>query len=264
MGALHAGHLSLASQARAENSLVVMSIFVNPAQFAPTEDLDKYPRTLATDLLAIQSTGDVDVLFLPTAKELYPSGIEQDVARQSGAFVSVLGLSHQLEGSIRPTFFRGVATILTKFLNVVQPTVLYLGQKDIQQSIVVRRLMQDLCYETTLTVGPTVREQDGLALSSRNIYLTPTDRRRASCLYRSLSAVADAYTRRGERNSAVLIGIARDILLDQGVEIEYVSIADMINLKEVDVVPENQEIVVSAAIRLGATRILDNIILNGS
>ncbi|CCG83179.1 Pantothenate synthetase [Taphrina deformans PYCC 5710] len=261
MGALHAGHLSLAQQARRETSLVVMSIFVNPAQFAPTEDLQAYPRTLDADLTEVRRAGTVDVLFLPTTQDLYPHGIEQDVTRQSGAFVSVLGLSHQLEGSIRPTFFRGVATILTKFLNVVRPDVMYLGQKDIQQSVVVRRLMADLCFDTVLRVGPTVRDPDGLALSSRNIYLGPQDRVRATCLYRALRAAETAFEQ-GETDGPTLRQAVRAVLdREEGVEVEYVSVADLQALREVDRLQHGQEVVVSAAVRLGATRILDNIIL---
>lgn len=262
MGALHAGHLSLAKQASAENSLVVMSIFVNPAQFAPTEDLEKYPRTIESDLAKIRKLGNVDVLFLPTAEELYPGGIEQDVSKQTGAFVSVLGLSHQLEGSIRPTFFRGVATVLSKFLNVVKPDILYLGQKDIQQSIVVRRMMRDLCYDCDLRIGKTVRESDGLAMSSRNVYLTPEYRSKATCLIRALSAAQEAY-QAGEKNCAVLREIARGVLAaEEGVEVEYLSIANTTALGELDVLQEGQQAVISGAIRLGATRILDNIILD--
>ena len=259
MGALHAGHLSLVNQAARENSLVVLSIFVNPAQFAPHEDLDRYPRPLESDLAKVKETGCVDVVFLPSANELYPGGITLEVSKQSGAFVTVLGLSHQLEGSIRPTFFRGVATVLTKFLNVVRPDVMYLGQKDVQQSIVVRRMMRDLCFDTELRVGATVREPDGLAMSSRNVYLTPIYRRKATCLIRALRAVEEGY-RHGERNCATLRQCARQVIDDEsGVETEYVSIADPQTLEELDVLKSGA--VVSAAVRLGKTRILDNIII---
>ena len=259
MGALHAGHLSLAQQAARESSLVVMSIFVNPAQFAPHEDLDKYPRPIESDLNAIRAMRAVDAVFLPSMMELYPGGIELDVTKQTGTFVSVLGLSHQLEGSVRPTFFRGVATVLTKFLNIIQPSILYLGQKDIQQSIVVRRMMKDLCFDAELRVGKTVREADGLAMSSRNVYLTPIYRKKAPCLYRALQAAEAAY-RAGESNCATLRETARSVLeAESGVEVEYVSVADMHNLEELDVIKDSA--VISGAVRLGQTRILDNIIL---
>ncbi|ORY82686.1 pantoate/beta-alanine ligase [Protomyces lactucae-debilis] len=260
MGALHAGHISLVHQAASENSLVVMSIFVNPAQFAPNEDLDKYPRPIESDLAKICETGKVDAVFLPSAQDLYPSGIELDVQRQTGAFVSVLGLSHQLEGAVRPHFFRGVATVLAKFLNIIQPTILYLGQKDIQQSIVVRRMMRDLCYDAELRIGQTVRESDGLAMSSRNVYLSAENRKRATCLSRGLFAAEDAY-KSGERNAETLRQCVRDILAsEEGVEVEYVSVAHMDDLRELNMI-EASPVVCSAAIRLGPTRILDNVIL---
>jgi pantoate--beta-alanine ligase len=260
MGALHAGHLSLVRQAKQENSLVVMSIFVNPAQFAPHEDLDKYPRPIESDLAKIRETGQVDAVFLPSAQDLYPSGIELDLNKQSGAFVSVLGLSHQLEGAVRPHFFRGVATVLAKFLSIIQPAVLYLGQKDIQQSIVVRRMMRDLCYDAELRIGATVRESDGLAMSSRNIYLSPENRKRATCLSRGLFAAEQRY-KQGERDATALRKAVSDVLTaESGIEIEYVSVAHMDDLRELETVTESPA-VCSAAIRLGPTRILDNVIL---
>lgn len=266
MGALHAGHLSLAAMARKETSTVVMSIFVNPAQFAPHEDLARYPRTLESDIGQITASGAVDVLFLPTVADLYPSGgiEERDPARQRGTFIQVLGLSHQLEGSVRPSFFRGVVTVLAKFLNVVRPSDMYLGQKDVQQAIVVGRMMRDLCLETRLRVGPTVRESDGLAMSSRNVYLSPAERARATCLYRGLAAAETAYHGgRGERRGDVLRRkVAAVLEAETGVAVEYVSVADMETLEEVDVVAEGQRAVVSAAVRLGGTRILDNVILD--
>lgn len=261
MGALHAGHQSLAEQASTENSLVVMSIFVNPAQFAPHEDLDRYPRPIESDLAKIRSQGKVDILVLPSASDLYPTGIVQDVNQQTGAFVSVLGLSHQLEGSIRPTFFRGVATVLAKFLNAIQPTVLYLGQKDIQQSIVVRRMMRDLCYDTELRVGKTIREEDGLAMSSRNMYLTPENRIKAPCLIRGLRAAEKEFNK-GQKDGAILkASVKRVIEAVPGVKLDYVSVADMNTLQELDVVRQDHGAVLSAAVKLGETRILDNIIL---
>lgn len=262
MGALHAGHLSLARQAARENSKVVLSIFVNPAQFAPHEDLDKYPRPFESDLAKIRESGVVDILLLPSASDLYPSGIVQDVTHQTGAFVTVLGLSHQLEGSIRPTFFRGVATVLAKFLNVVRPTVLYLGQKDIQQSIVVRRMMRDLCFDAHLAVGETVREPDGLAMSSRNVYLDTANRARAPCLIRALRAAETAYRDAGERDCAKMKHAAQCVLdAEEGVEVEYLSVADTETLDELDVLRTGQQAVISGAVRLGRTRILDNIII---
>ena len=403
MGALHAGHLALAKRARKETDLVVLSIFVNPAQFAPSEDLDKYPRTLDKDLEAIVATAEpvmpytnghahehahehalasghtsgtngvthgdepelrsaVDVILLPSARELYPTGITQDVSAQRGAFIAVHGLSHQLEGLVRPHFFRGVSTVVHKLLASVRPTTLYLGQKDVQQCVVVRRMMTDLLWhlDTSLVVGETVRESDGLAMSSRNVYLSPRDRRTAPRLYRALQAARHAYLDQGVRSADEIKSICRRHLApstvgedggrsaitaaeiagngavtgdrhanhtsraqeateedEDDLEIEYVSVADSVDLAEwvgdlppptsstaanssvgdgirpdsgIVPIPDTTSTrtetgigstggdaravsdlqrhckiaILSAAIRLGSTRILDNVILDGS
>ena len=303
MGALHAGHLALARRARAETDLVVMSIFVNPAQFAPTEDLGRYPRTLEADLARIAETADlstatesgpprsaVDILILPQAHELYPTGIVQEVSSQRGAFVSVHGLSEQLEGSVRPHFFRGVATVVHKLLAGVRPDVLYLGQKDVQQSVVVKRMMTDLLWhlDTALRIGETVRETDGLAMSSRNVYLSPEARRTAPILYAALAAAKQAYTHGGERDAQRICDIARSTLERANesssstthVEIEYVNVNDNVDLGDWHGTlpappapttaggpprqPQDKIAILSAAIRLGPTRILDNVLLNGT
>lgn len=412
MGALHAGHLALAKRARKESDLVVLSIFVNPAQFAPSEDLDKYPRTLDKDLEAIVATAEpvmpytngtashaangystnshsngttdganaqpelrsaVDVILLPSARELYPTGITQDVSAQRGAFIAVHGLSHQLEGLVRPHFFRGVSTVVHKLLAIVRPTTLYLGQKDVQQCVVVRRMMTDLLWhlDTNLVVGETVREQDGLAMSSRNVYLSQRDRKTAPRLYRALQAARQAYLagevrdaeevknicRRhlapssangaGQRESSITAAeiagnssatstdgnssIRQNGDVEEDLEIEYVSVADSVDLAEwvgdlpppsttttsssrtssstvgnatdarpdSGITPANDTVptttssssatttargedgaldkqavsdlqrhskiaILSAAIRLGSTRILDNVLLDGS
>ncbi|KAF9240608.1 Nucleotidylyl transferase [Melanogaster broomeanus] len=202
MGALHAGHLSLVRRSLTENDLTVVSIFVNPAQFAPHEDLNTYPRTLPQDLeqLAAQqvsaAAGDVrmpSAVFLPGVSEMYPSGISQDVASQKGTFVEVKGYSHQMEGASRPTFFRGVATIVTKLFNIVQPTNAYFGQKDIQQALLLRKMCRDLLFPYPdaghVHIVPTERDPvDGLALSSRNAYLSFEERSVADILYKALRA----------------------------------------------------------------------------
>ncbi|BFZ54910.1 pantoate-beta-alanine ligase [Savitreella phatthalungensis] len=299
MGALHAGHLALARRARAETDLVVMSIFVNPAQFAPTEDLSRYPRTLEADLARIAETAEtsgptsphpprsaVDVLILPQAHELYPTGIVQEVSSQRGAFINVHGLSEQLEGSVRPHFFRGVATVVHKLLAGVRPDVLYLGQKDVQQSVVVKRMMTDLLWhlDTSLRIGETVRESDGLAMSSRNVYLSPEARKTAPILHQALATAKRAYTDSGERDAEQIRGIARAVLERANapgatqVEIEYVNVNDNVDLADWqgplpsppppargDLKQQQQKIaILSAAIRLGNTRILDNVLLNGT
>ena len=207
MGALHEGHLKLVKASLRENDYTVVSIFVNPAQFAPTEDLASYPRTVESDIRLLASLVDsssgqerrVDIAFVPSVKEMYPNGFTQVVADQVGAFVEVKGLSHQMEGGSRPTFFRGVATVVTKLFHIIQPDRTYFGQKDIQQSIVLRRLVSDLVFSYPpspehLRVIPTGRDPtDDLALSSRNAYLTPDSRKVAPVLYRALKAGKDVW-----------------------------------------------------------------------
>ncbi|KAJ1020026.1 hypothetical protein NDA16_002029 [Ustilago loliicola] len=201
MGALHQGHLKLVEASLQENDHTVVSIFVNPAQFAPTEDLASYPRTLESDIHKLATVTDaassgqrrkVEVVFAPSVREMYPNGFTQVVADQIGAFVEVKGLSHQMEGGSRPTFFRGVATVVTKLFHIIQPDRTYFGQKDIQQTVVLRRLVSDLVFSHPpsaehLRVIPTGRDSnDNLALSSRNAYLTPDSRQVAPVLYRAL------------------------------------------------------------------------------
>ncbi|CBQ71118.1 probable pantoate--beta-alanine ligase [Sporisorium reilianum SRZ2] len=208
MGALHDGHLKLVKASLEENDCTVVSIFVNPAQFAPTEDLASYPRTVESDISKLASLSfttpsgqerRVDVAFVPSVKEMYPNGFTQVVADQVGAFIEVKGLSHQMEGGSRPTFFRGVATVVTKLFHIIQPDNTYFGQKDIQQSIVLRRLVSDLVFSHPpspdhLRVVPTGRDPtDNLALSSRNAYLTPDSRQVAPVLYRALKTGQDVW-----------------------------------------------------------------------
>uniref|UniRef100_V5EUS4 Pantoate--beta-alanine ligase n=1 Tax=Kalmanozyma brasiliensis (strain GHG001) TaxID=1365824 RepID=V5EUS4_KALBG len=199
MGALHDGHLKLVRASLEENDYTVVSIFVNPAQFAPTEDLASYPRTVESDIAKLASISHpsgrkVDTAFVPSVKEMYPNGFTQVVADQIGAFVEVKGLSHQMEGGSRPTFFRGVATVVTKLFHIIQPDRTYFGQKDIQQCVVLRRLVSDLVFSHPpspehFRVIPTGRDpKDNLALSSRNAYLTPDSRKVAPVLYRALRA----------------------------------------------------------------------------
>ncbi|SPO32336.1 probable pantoate--beta-alanine ligase [Ustilago trichophora] len=203
MGALHDGHLKLVHASLQENDYTVVSIFVNPAQFAPTEDLASYPRTVESDISKLASIPHgslrVNAAFVPSVKEMYPNGFTQVVADQIGAFVEVKGLSHQMEGGSRPTFFRGVATVVTKLFHIIQPDRTYFGQKDIQQSVVLRRLVSDLVFShppspEALRVIPTGRDaKDNLALSSRNAYLTPDSRQVAPVLYRALKTGQDVW-----------------------------------------------------------------------
>jgi pantoate--beta-alanine ligase len=228
MGALHEGHLSLLRAARAENDTVVMSLFVNPAQFAEAGDLARYPRDEASDLARAQEAG-VDVVFAPSAEEMYPPGFQ--------TWVDVTELGAVLEGRLRPGHFRGVATIVLKLFVVVRPERAYFGQKDAQQVEVVRRLIRDLALEVELRVLPTVREPDGLALSSRNVLLSPEERARALVLPRALA------TR--DRNAAL------DVLASSnGVDVDYVEVADF------------DPPTLAGAIRVGSTRLIDNVVLD--
>jgi pantoate--beta-alanine ligase len=239
MGALHDGHLSLIATARGENDVVVATIFVNPAQFAAGEDLARYPRAEEHDLSLAAEYG-VDLLFVPAADELYPSGFQ--------TWVDVEELAQPLEGSARPGHFRGVATVCLKLFNIVRPDRAYFGQKDAQQAAVVKRMVRDLDLELTVRVLPTVRDADGLALSSRNALLSPEDRVRALALPRALRAGPEAH-----RNGAHADAVARTILAGQpGVEREYV-----------EVVRLDDRLVLAAAVRVGETRLIDNVVLEG-
>ncbi|RKO93390.1 Pantoate-beta-alanine ligase [Blyttiomyces helicus] len=259
MGALHEGHLSLAHLARAKCDRVVSSIFVNPAQFSPTEDLNQYPRTLPEDL-ALLSSASTDVAFVPSVSEIYPAGITLNVSEQVGTFVEVRGKSHQMEGAIRPHFFRGVATVVTKLLNVTQPTHAFFGQKDGQQCAVLRSMVRDLLVPTELVVGATVREPDGLAMSSRNRYLTPGDRSAAPVLYAALEAAQHAFNA-GTKDRRSLLDIANGVIAKQpGVELQYLSLANAFSLNEEEVVGPDGAIL-SGALLVGKTRIIDNVLL---
>ncbi len=250
MGALHEGHLSLVRRARAENEAVLVSIFVNPAQFGPGEDLAKYPRDLEGDLALLEAEG-VDLVFTPKAESVYPSGFQ--------TWVVPGPLAEPLEGARRPGHFRAVLTVVAKLFHVLEPDRAYFGQKDAQQAILVRRLAADLDFPLGIVVCPIVRDRDGLALSSRNSYLDPEERRAAPVLSRSLRAVSaawDAGERRGER----LRGIARAVLAAESVAVpDYVSVADPETLSEVEVA--SGPVLVSMAVRFGSTRLLDNVLL---
>ncbi|KAJ3014387.1 UNVERIFIED_CONTAM: ATPase of 26S proteasome regulatory subunit 4, partial [Siphonaria sp. JEL0065] len=259
MGALHSGHLSLAKAAKKDCDKVVASIFVNPAQFAPTEDLDRYPRTFEADVKLLGSVG-VDAVFSPAVQEMYPAGIVLDVSKQTGAFVEVKGKSHMLEGSVRPHFFRGVATVVTKLFNVIQPHKAFFGQKDGQQCAVIRTMVRDLLIPTEVVVCQTIREQDGLAMSSRNRYLSPEERQLAPVLYRALKAAEDLYVA-GERNANVLTDAGNKVLKESGVPVEYLSVANSLTLEEEAGDVGKDGAMMSGAVRIGKTRIIDNILL---
>lgn len=251
MGALHAGHLSLVDQARADNLTVAVSIFVNPTQFGDKADLEKYPRDLEGDLEMLRRHG-VDLVYSPTVEEVYPEGFD--------TWVNVGPLADKLEGRHRPGHFRGVATVVSKLFNVMSPNRAYFGQKDGQQTVVIQQLVRDLDMGVEVVVMPTVREQDGLAMSSRNIQLSPEQRQAAPVVYRALCESHQLWMG-GERNGDALRAAAQAILQaeSQVDSIDYVSVANMTALDELDQVEGRA--MVSAAVHMRAVRLIDNIVL---
>ena len=250
MGALHAGHRALLSRARAENDLVVASVFVNPLQFGPAEDLASYPRDREADL-AVLTAERTDLAFLPAEGEVWPAPPE--VRLQVGA------LADRLEGLVRPGHLDGVATVVAKLLHLVGPSRAYFGQKDAQQLAVVRRMVEDLAFPNEIVACPTVREPDGLAVSSRNAYLSASERERATALYRALSAARAAF-QAGQRDPAAVEAAARDLLEDApGVEPDYVALVDPATFEPAKQAEAGQ--VLATAARVGRTRLIDNVIL---
>lgn len=274
MGALHAGHCSLVRQSLADNDRTVVSIFVNPSQFAPHEDLDKYPRTMETDLAMLEKLGlegrQVDAVFIPKVTEMYPSGVPLEVEKQVGAFVTVQGCSEQLEGAQRPQFFRGVATIVTKLLNVVQPTNIYFGQKDAQQCVVIRNLVRDLLIDTNVQVLPTLRENNGLAMSSRNQYLSQTAKDESAVIYQALSQgkqVFDDRKKKGPVPAEAILAAVKDTLNKSKFTVEYISLSHPQTLDDLSLIEEGQGAILSTAARVpkengGVARLIDNVILS--
>ncbi len=248
MGALHAGHVSLLESARQDCGFVVATLFVNPAQFGPHEDLQKYPRPVEQDLKLCRQAG-VDLVFMPSVASLYPDGY--------ATWVDVTGLSNVLEGAVRPGHFRGVATIVLKLFNVVLPDVAYFGEKDYQQHTLIRRMAGDLNVPVELVVCPTIREPDGLALSSRNVYLSAKERKSALSLYESLQLAAQRL-RAGETNiAAVQAEMLRLLRLHPHVEPDYALIADPDTLDPLTH-PRTRMVALVAA-RVGSTRLIDNL-----
>ena len=253
MGYLHEGHLSLIRLAKSECDNVVVSIFVNPTQFGANEDLSKYPRDLERDLSLIEPLG-VDLVWTPTAEIMYPTGYQ--------TWVEVDAITRPLEGSMRPTHFKGVTTVVAKLFNAVQPHKAYFGQKDAQQAAVIRQMVRDLNFPIDVIVCPIVREADGLAMSSRNKYLEGADRKAATVLFRALNAARDAYEG-GERDAEVLSGKMKEVLESEPrAQMQYVSCADYDSLEELDVI--KGKTLLSMAVILGKTRLIDNFILSTS
>ena len=250
MGFLHEGHLSLMAGARAENDVVVASIFVNPTQFGPSEDLDRYPRDAEGDQKKCSSAG-VDILFMPSASEMYPE--------KPQVFVIVEGISDVLEGAVRPGHFRGVATVVAKLFNIVKPHRAYFGQKDYQQCAVIRRMVSGLNLAVDVTILPTVREKDGLAMSSRNSYLNPEERRSATILYKALVATRDLFAAGAHDPDKLRNKMRAVIQAEPGAVIDYAEVADPDTLAPLENM--NNRMVLLVAVRIGRTRLIDNLLI---
>ena len=250
MGYLHKGHLSLVSRARAECRSVAVSIFVNPTQFGPAEDLAQYPRDLERDLRQLEAAG-ADMVWTPTPEIMYPTGYQ--------TWVEVEKVTQGLEGAQRPGHFRGVATVVSKLFNAVRPAKAYFGQKDAQQAAVIRQMTRDLNFPIEIVVCPIVREADGLAMSSRNVYLSPGERRAATVLYRALNEAQAAY-KGGERRADALRDVMQKTLAEEPLaKVQYVSCADYDTLRELDKV--TGKTLLSMAVFFGKTRLIDNTVL---
>jgi len=250
MGALHEGHLSLVRTAKKHTDIVVVSIFVNPIQFGQNEDFDKYPRDIRRDEELARTAG-ADIIFCPSVSQMYPDGYS--------TFVFVEGLTDTLCGASRPGHFKGVATVVAKLFGIVKPDIAYFGQKDAQQVIVIKKMAEDLNMGIEIKVLPTIREEDGLAMSSRNAYLSEDQRRSAGVLYRSLEK-AEGMTKHGERDPEKIIKAITDMISEApGAKIDYVSIVDTKSLKNVDKI--SREALIAIAVYIGKTRLIDNIIV---
>jgi pantoate--beta-alanine ligase len=247
MGYLHEGHLALVKQARIENSAVIVSIYVNPTQFGPREDFGAYPRDLNRDLELLRKEG-TDIVFVPSDDEMYPP--------EFSSWVDVEKVTERLEGASRPGHFRGVATVVAKLFNIVQPSRAYFGQKDAQQVMVIKRMVADLNMGIEVVVVPTLRESDGLAMSSRNIYLSPKERQTATILFKALT-LARQLGRDGEKDAEKMRWQMTSIIQKEPLaQIDYVSIADAETLEELDLL--DRPALASLAVRIGKTRLIDN------
>ena len=250
MGYLHHGHLALVKQARAENSIVVVSIFVNPTQFGPSEDFRTYPCDTERDLAMLEKE-NTDIVFVPSAEEMYSQGFS--------SWVEVEKVTERLEGSYRPGHFKGVATVVAKLFNIVEPTRAYFGQKDAQQALVIQKMVADLNMNQEVIVAPTVRESDGLAMSSRNIYLNTEERQAATVLFRALSLSKQLWGK-SERNAERLRQEMASLIKKEPLaKIEYVSVADAQTLEELTEI--DRTALASLVVRIGKTRLIDNMVL---
>lgn len=251
MGALHEGHLSLVKRAKQRCDKVVTTIFVNPTQFGPNEDFDRYPRTLESDLRLLREV-DCDYVFVPSQSEMYPAGFSTNVEPPA--------VARRWEGECRPGHFRGVCTVVLKLLNMIPADVAIFGQKDFQQAAVIQQMVRDLNVATQIELGPTIREPDGLAMSSRNRYLSPAERERALALSQGLLEAQRAIEA-GERRAASVASLIQDILRPRVDTIDYVAIADAETLEPVDTITANTVILLAA--KVGTTRLIDNCLITG-
>jgi pantoate--beta-alanine ligase len=250
MGALHEGHLSLVRIAKAQSDFVVVSLFVNPLQFGPKEDLAKYPRTLERDREMLEREG-VDLLFTPTATGMYPT--------PALTYVNVEGLSDRLDGGSRPGHFRGVTTVVSKLFHIVEPDLAVFGQKDAAQVAIIQRMVRDLNFPVEIVVAPIVREPDGLAMSSRNAYLDAQQRRQALVLSRSLQRVQEAF-QRGERSAAKLVAAGLEVFREEpAVRVDYLSVVDPESLDPITTLTSGALVAVAAYV--GTTRLIDNLVV---
>ena len=252
MGALHEGHLSLVREARRLCDVVVVSVFVNPTQFSPQEDFSRYPRDFTRDT-ALLTDANVDYIFAPPVEEIYPPGF--------ATYVNVEGLSNKLEGASRSGHFRGVSTVVAILLNIVRPDFAFFGQKDAQQVVIVKRLVRDLAMDAEIVVRPTLREPDGLAMSSRNVYLTDAERRAAPVIYYALRQAKASYAA-GERKAGRIIEAARaTIEAEPLARVDYIALNDAETLAALDMLDDERPALFSLAVRFGATRLIDNTML---
>lgn len=251
MGYLHEGHLSLVRLSKRDTGSTILSIFVNPAQFGPKEDLEKYPRDTEGDLEKCRREG-VDIVFMPEPADMYPKGY--------GTYVNVEGITSGLCGRSRPGHFKGVATVVAKLFNIVQPDKAYFGQKDFQQTAVIRRMVKDLNMAVEVVVGPTLREPDGLAMSSRNAYLKPEERRAAPALYHALESARTLGQKGGMSTEVLTAHILGKLMEEPLIEPEYVEVVSRENLEPLLRIGSGA--VVAAAVRIGGTRLIDNIIIS--
>ena len=251
MGALHEGHLNLVKRAKMENDVTIVSIFLNPLQFGPSEDLDKYPRDVDEDIKKLRQE-DIDILFLPDNNLMYPKSFS--------THIEVGALSEKLCGKFRPGHFKGVATVVSKLFNIIKPTRAYFGQKDFQQTVIIKRMARDLNFDVDIIICPTIREHDGLAMSSRNVYLDMEQRSTARILYQCLNNASEA-VKTGAASGETIREMMRQTLLSEPLisQIDYASAYDPETLEEADEI--KGDVLLAVAVRMGNTRLIDNILL---